>query len=127
MPESPLAAGSCSQGLQAQGMPDGVLNFCSGLSGLSPGQGHGLLLGRQCLPGVRGVSKEDKRLIRGCWLLLLQDWSRMVRAASLVGRGSRNSCPAKDSHSSYVSSACSKAGLSGSPAVGKGSRGTVGA
>ena len=77
--------------------------------------------------GVRGVSKEDKRLVRGCWLLLLQDWSRMVRAASLVGRGSRDSSPAKNSHSSYVSSAYSKAGLSGSPAVGKGSRGTVGA
>lgn len=67
-----------------RGCLTGVLNFCSGLGGLSPGQSHGLLLGRQCLPGVRGVSKEDKRLVRGFWLLLLQDWSRMARAASLV-------------------------------------------
>ena len=119
--------GAALRACRLRGCLTGTLNFCSGLDGPSPGQGHGLLLGRQCLPGVRGVSKEDKRLVRGCWLLLLQDWSRMVRVVSLVGRGSRDSCPAKDFHSSCVSSACSKAGLSGSPAVSKGSKGTVGA
>lgn len=65
--------GAALRACRLGGRPTWVLNLCSGFGGLSLGKGHGLLLGRQCLPGVGDGGKEDTGLVRGCWLLLPQD------------------------------------------------------
>lgn len=75
------ALGPCGLG----GCPAGVLNRCPGSGGLGQGQGQGVLLDRQRLPGLGGVDEQDAGLVRGHWLLLPQDRLQDAQGGLLGG------------------------------------------